>query len=62
MFKLHFYKYNEYNVIRMLKRVKLPFLTHMVDVQTFSMFFNTILWILNFKSAIMSAGIQKRGM
>lgn len=43
MFKLHFNKYNEYNVIRMLKRVKLHFLTHIVDFQTFTMFFNTVL-------------------
>jgi hypothetical protein len=43
MFKLHFYKYNEYNVIRMLKIVKLHFFSHIVDFQTFTMFFNTIL-------------------
>jgi hypothetical protein len=43
MFKLHFYKYNEYNVIRMLKMVKLHFFSHVVDFHVFTVPYDSIL-------------------
>jgi hypothetical protein len=39
MFKLHLYKYTEYSVIRMLKIVKLLWLTGIVDFHVFIMLF-----------------------
>lgn len=39
MFKLHLYKYTQYNVIRMLKIVKSSLLTGIVDFHIFAMLF-----------------------